>query len=196
MTLKASPVGPGPCVDASRRWPGRRRGGAAEVAGWTAAAAAKVPPGSSAVAAIASGGAEGGAAATGASGGRGVAVSVVEGDGLAGCPGGPPVPRSALPPGACLRRRGAEAVFRAEDAATPGPKQGLHLAGGEPKGSRPHLAGEVPKNPVKDFPVSGERRVYRVAVLGLVFLVAPPVIGGGGGDRAADKGGRSAPGRS
>jgi hypothetical protein len=166
------------------------------VAGWTAAAAAKVPPGSSAVAAIASGGSEGGAAATGASGGRGVAVSVVEGDGLAGCPGGPPVPRSALPPGACLRRRGAEAVFRAEDAATPGPKQGLHLAGGEPKGSRPHLAGEVPKNPVKDFPVSGERRVYRVAVLGLVFLVAPPVIGGGGGDRAADKGGRSAPGRS
>ena len=104
MTLKASPVSPGPCVDASRRWPDRRRGGAAEVAGWTAAVAAKVPPGSSAVAAVASGGAEGGAAAAGASGGRGVAVPAVEGDGRARCPRGLPMPRSAIPSGACIRR--------------------------------------------------------------------------------------------
>ena len=148
------------------------------MAGRAAAATAVVSPGSSAKAAVASRGADSGAVAAGAGGGRGVAVSAVEGGGRAQRPGGPPWSRSAVPSGACIARRGAVRVSRAE-AATPGPNQGLHLAGGEPQGSRPHLAGEISKDAVEDAPVSGERRVHRVAVLGLVFLVAPSVIGGG-----------------
>jgi hypothetical protein len=148
------------------------------VAGRAAAASAVVPPGSSAMAAAASRGADSGADAVGAGGGRGVAVSAVEGGGRAPRPGGPPLPRSAVPSGACIARRGAVRVSRAE-AATPGPNQGLHLAGGEPQGSRPHLAGETSTDAVEDAPVSGEYRVHRVAVAGLVLLVAPAVIGGG-----------------
>ena len=130
------------------------------------------------MAAVASRGADSGADAVGAGGGRGVAVSSVEGGGRAPCPGGPPLPRSVVPSGASISRRGAVRESRAE-AAPPGPNQGLHLAGRETQGFRPHLAGEPSPDAAEDAPVSGEYRAHRAVVAGLVLLVAPAVIGGG-----------------
>ena len=148
------------------------------MAGRAAAVSAVVPPGSSAMAAVASRGADSGAGAAGAGGGRGVAVSAVEGGGRAPRPGGPPLPRTAVPSGVCIARRGAVGVSRAGGAG-PCPNQGLHLAGGEPHGSRPHLAGEASPDAAEDAPVSGEYSVHRPVVAGLALLVAPAVIVGG-----------------
>ena len=73
------------------------------------------------------------------------------------------------------------------------PDEGLHLAGGEPKGSRRHLVGVILKDSMEDIPVSGKSGVYRVAVCGAGIELAPPVVVGGGRPARRQRRSRSAP---